>query len=140
MTYTISKDFTWSASHVLNGLPAAHPCGRLHGHNYTARVSIQAPTLDHTGFVVDYGTLKPVQAYIDNVLDHRHLNDLMDGNPTAEHLAELLTEVAARAVRGLRDVDLYVEVAVSETPKTWATAPRTVIDGTIDTSTAGSAE
>ncbi|HUM68046.1 MAG TPA: 6-carboxytetrahydropterin synthase, partial [Chloroflexota bacterium] len=32
--YTISKQFHFSASHQLNGLPLEHQCARLHGHNY----------------------------------------------------------------------------------------------------------
>ena len=118
--YQISKDFPWSASHVLNGLHDDHPCGRLHGHNYVARVTIEAATLDENGFVVDYGRLAPFKAYIDEVLDHRHLNDVTDENPTAEHLADMLTAVAGTCVHGQRDVTMYVTVAVSETPKTWA--------------------
>ena len=44
--YTISKDFAWSASHVLDGLPKGHQCGRLHGHNYVARIELSGHTLD----------------------------------------------------------------------------------------------
>ena len=75
MSYTISKDFAWSASHVLDGLPDGHQCGRLHGHNYVARVILTSDTLDATGFVVDYGELGFVKDFIDNTWDHRHLND-----------------------------------------------------------------
>lgn len=122
MTYTISKEFSWSASHQLDGLPPGHPCSRLHGHNYVARVELASHLLDSTGFVLDYGALAPVGAWIDATLDHRHLNDvpeLLGMNPTAENLAMRLSV----AVRGL--VPLYVgvqlAVSVSETPKTWAT-------------------
>lgn len=128
--YTISKDFAWSASHVLNGLPDGHPCGRLHGHNYIARVTVTAPTLNDVGFVVDFGDLKPFSQYIDDHLDHRHLNDVLDGNPTAELLSNTLTATARDAVQGLRDVTMYVTVAVSETPKTWATGPMLTVDPT----------
>lgn len=119
--FTISKDFQFSASHRLNGLPDDHPCSRLHGHNYTVRVSITG-TLDATGFVIDYRELAPFKEFVDDTLDHRHLNDVITGNPTAEHLAaKLHTEVLA--ILPLADNITDVKVAVSETPKTWAEYP-----------------
>jgi 6-pyruvoyltetrahydropterin/6-carboxytetrahydropterin synthase len=37
--YTITKQFSFSASHVLDHLPEGHPCARrLHGHNYIAEL------------------------------------------------------------------------------------------------------
>jgi P-type Ca2+ transporter type 2C len=41
--YTIAKRFAFSASHVIGGLPADHPCARLHGHNYEVEVVLQSP-------------------------------------------------------------------------------------------------
>lgn len=118
--FVISKDFDWAASHVLEGLPADHPCSRLHGHNYLARVELTAACTDAVGFVVDYREMAPVKAYIDAELDHRHLNDAVPdiGNPTAERLAAHLTDT----VRGLLVLPggVSVAVGVSETPKTWA--------------------
>lgn len=114
MSYQISKDFAFSASHVLHGLPEGHPCGRLHGHNYVVRVTVEADLLDAVGFVRDFGDLVPIGLYIDNTLDHRHLNDVMGDNPTSEHLAALIYGAAQAQVGGI------AEVAVSETPKTWA--------------------
>lgn len=121
--FTISKDFTFSASHVLQGLPATHPCSRLHGHNYTVRVELTG-TLDPVGFVVDYRDLTPFKEYLDDELDHRHLNDLMGENPTAEHMARKLCIVvwdmlATMDTAALERVQ-HITVAVSETPKTWA--------------------
>jgi len=58
MIATITKDFAFSASHRLDGLPEGHQCARYHGHNYLVRVEIEG-TVDKVGFVVDYGALKP---------------------------------------------------------------------------------
>lgn len=116
---TITKDFAFSASHRLDGLPETHQCARLHGHNYVIRVGIAGP-VGPVGFVVDYGELAPVKGYIDDELDHRHLNDLLDFNPTAEHLAGHLVDVIRELVPAITD-EHEVSVAVSETPKTWAT-------------------
>lgn len=85
--YRIWKRFTFSASHVLNGLPEGHQCGRLHGHNYVVEVELRSDVLDRYGFVVDFGDLKLIRRWIDDALDHRHLNDVLDFQPTAENLA-----------------------------------------------------
>ena len=120
MTYRISKEFAFSASHQLRGLHEGHPCARLHGHNYVVRVELASDRLDSTGFVLDYSALKPFGAWLDAHLDHRHLNEAFPGsNPTAETLARTLAGVLADVV-ALPD-GAQVAVSVSETPKTWAT-------------------
>lgn len=113
--YTIRKEFAFSASHQLFGLADDHPCARLHGHNYTVVVELQAMELGPTGFVRDYRQLNEFKTYLEEEVDHRHLNDIFgDAYVTAEHLAHRFftwcrnrwPEVSA--------------VQVSETPKTWA--------------------
>lgn len=115
--YTISKQFSFSASHILKGLPDGHPCGRLHGHNYTVEVVLQADKLDDAGFVLDYGGMRPFQEYIDRHYDHRHLNDVLGPGvqPSAETLAFVLYSYAAAILPAH-----VVKVRVAETPKTWA--------------------
>lgn len=121
MKATISKDFTFSASHRLDGLPDDHQCARLHGHNYVVRLTIEGD-VRQPGFVVDYGALKPFGTWIDETLDHRHLNDVFDFNPTAESMAGHLADRAATLLADLgHDNVTRVAVSVSETPKTWAT-------------------
>lgn len=86
--FRIFKEFHFSASHQLFGLAEDHPCARLHGHNYVVEVELQSETLDSTGFVRDYRELAPFKTYVDDHLDHRHLNDVLgDGCVTAEHMA-----------------------------------------------------
>ncbi|MFN5514106.1 MAG: 6-pyruvoyl trahydropterin synthase family protein [Cyanobacteriota bacterium] len=112
--FTVTKQFHFSASHIIVGVPAEHPCGRLHGHNYIVELVLSAETLDPIGFVVDYNDLKPFQALIDRELDHRHLNDVLPGSTSAEALAYYLFQKARPLWPQL------VAVRVSETPKTWA--------------------
>lgn len=120
-TYTITKDFAFSASHVLHGLPEGHQCGRLHGHNYLVRVSLTCDDLDPIGFVIDFGELAPVKRWIDDVLDHRHLNDVLTDlpNPTAEHMARHIGVNIIPALIGLPP-GVTVAVGVRETDKCWA--------------------
>lgn len=112
--YTIQKQFTFSASHQLEGLPDNHQCARLHGHNYIIEVVLQWQTLDKVGFVVDYGELNPLKQYIDKNLDHRHLNDVLDFQTSAENLAKHLYHFCKKLWPQTK------AVRISETPKTWA--------------------
>lgn len=113
--FRIAKQFHFSASHQLQQLPASHPCANLHGHNYIAEVILESDTLNAVGFVVDYRELSPLKTYIDETLDHRHLNDVFGTTlTTAENIAKHLYDWAkARWPE-------TAAVRVSETPKTWA--------------------
>lgn len=119
MPYSITKDFSFSASHVLDGLPDGHQCGRLHGHNYTVRLRLEGGGLQDVGFLYDYGNMRAFGQFLDNTLDHRHLNDVMASNPTAEALARHLAGIAKGLLRDLPR-GVRISVGVSETPKTWA--------------------
>lgn len=112
--YKISKEFAFSASHILEGLPESHPCSRLHGHNYVITVHLKAKELNVVGFVKDYRELDEIKQYIDDKLDHRHLNDIFPFNPTAENMAKFLYETFSK------DIPEIYAVEVSETPKTTA--------------------
>jgi len=78
-------------------------------------IELAAEDLNDHGFVRDYHDLAELKVYIDDTLDHRHLNDVLgDDCVTAERMAKHFfhwchaqwPEVSA--------------VRVSETPKTWA--------------------
>jgi len=112
--YIISKQFHFSASHQLDGLPSEHQCARLHGHNYEVELVLQSEELDGYGFVVDYLALRPFKTYLDETLDHRHLNDVLPFPTTAENLARHLYTWAKE------QWPQVTAVRVSETPRTWA--------------------
>lgn len=114
MKYTIKKQFHFSASHQLSGLPDGHQCGRLHGHNYMVEIVLRAEKLSPVGFVIDYGELTFFKEWIDQTFDHRHLNDVVSFNPTAELLAAYLY---AEAKTRWPETCM---IRVSETPATWA--------------------
>ena len=116
--YAISKEFAFSASHELRGLHPDHQCARLHGHNFIVRVTLANPTVNAVGFVLDYGDLSPLKEFIDTHLDHRHLNDVVSFNPTAENWCRYLFEWCE--ARGWP----VEKVEWSETPKTWASFGR----------------
>jgi len=112
--YLIRKEFHFSASHQLEGLPKEHPCSRCHGHNYVVTIELKAIKLSEVGFVTDYRSLEPVKEFIDQALDHKHLNDFFDFNPTAENMARYLYNLFIKRFPQLSAIE------VSETPKTTA--------------------
>ena len=107
-------------------------CRHLHGHNGRAVITLQGPTLDALGMVMDFSKIKRVvSAWIDATLDHRmvlHRDDpivpelrrqgepiyLIDVNPTAENIAKLIFDYAA--AQGLP----VVEVKLWETDSSYA--------------------
>jgi len=113
--YKISKEFSFCASHNLEGLPKDHPCANIHGHNYVVIVSLEAAFVSELGMVLDYRKLSPIKEFIDLHLDHRHLNDVLDFNPTAENLAKFIFKTFAKTFPQMGSV------TVKETPKTAAT-------------------
>ncbi len=64
-------------------------CSRLHGHSYRLDVAVEGPLETAgpaTGMIVDFDVLSQlVRAHAIDVLDHRHLNDIID-NPTSENI------------------------------------------------------
>ena len=113
--FRITKEFHFSASHQLCQLAEDHPCGRLHGHNYIIEVELSSETLDQYGFVLDYNELKPLKQWIDDTLDHRHLNDVFNYDMvTSEYIAKKVYDWC------IAQWPQVSAVRVSETPKTWA--------------------
>jgi 6-pyruvoyltetrahydropterin/6-carboxytetrahydropterin synthase len=113
--YTIAKHFRFSASHVIGGLAADHPCGRLHGHNYEIEVLLQSADLDGVGFVRDFHDLAALKTFIDATIDHRHLNDVLGHDKTTSEVLSRWFYDWCKA----RWPEV-VAVRVSETPNTWA--------------------
>lgn len=116
--FTMSRDFTFSAAHSLPHLPAEHKCHRVHGHNYVVRVEVCAGELDARGFVIDYADLGSVGRWITDTLDHRNLDEILDGT-TAEQVAELIGSAAQAAEATWRSGAHLSAVGVQETPATW---------------------
>lgn len=57
---------------------------------------MQSDTLNEAGFVVSYGDLKPFKEYIDSTFDHRHLNDVLPFQTSAENIAKHLLDWCKR--------------------------------------------
>jgi 6-pyruvoyltetrahydropterin/6-carboxytetrahydropterin synthase len=129
--YSVTKRIDFCYGHRLLDYDGA--CQHPHGHNAVAEIEVRKETLDTRNMVVDFTDIKQrVKSWIDRELDHRMilrrddpLVDLLqklgepvyvlDSNPTAERIAQLLFEIS-------REQGLPVSrVTVWETPSSWAT-------------------
>lgn len=108
-------DFTLMCAHHLPNLPDAHPCHRMHGHNYKVRLFVEGPLDPHLGWIIDYAMVEAVwREVIHARLDHRCLNKL-DGleNPTCELLAEW---ICMHMAIGLPEAVRISRIEVQEEP------------------------
>lgn len=125
--FRVSREIEFCYGHRL--LDYEGKCRYLHGHNGLVLVTIESPTLDRRGMVMDFSEIKRVLSqWIDESLDHRmilrrddpavaplqHLGEplyLLDENPTAENIARLIFDYAQE--QGFP----VVEVRLWETPR-----------------------
>lgn len=125
--FQVSRQIDFCYGHRL--LDYEGKCRHLHGHNGRVVITLEASDLDGRGMVFDFGEIKrAAKAWIDENLDHRMLlreDDpvatllldagetlfLINANPTAENIAQLIYEQLAQ--RGFP----VVEVQLWETPR-----------------------
>jgi len=123
--YSISKDLHFCYGHRLLHHPGK--CRHLHGHNARVVVRLERAALDELGMVCDFADLgRFVKGWLEREIDHNlllHRDDpllpllqgvgercyVMDRNPTAENIAQLIFAEVARAGFPV------VEVALHET-------------------------
>src|SRR3954466_15644659 len=121
--YRVTREILFCYGHRL--LNYDGKCRHLHGHNGRAVVTLEAPTLDAKGMLVDFGEIKHhIQRWIDETLDHTMLlcrEDpilpllveqgervfVMDDNPPAENIARLIFERGVQAGLPIIEVILW---------------------------------
>jgi 6-pyruvoyltetrahydropterin/6-carboxytetrahydropterin synthase len=64
-------------------------CKNIHGHTYTAEVTVVGKVDSNTHFVLDYFILKKLLGEVLAKLDHRYLNEILDC-PTSERIAQYI--------------------------------------------------
>lgn len=95
----ISRDYTLQAAHQLPNVPDGHKCGRLHGHTYHVRVTLEGEPDPRMGWFLDFADIDGAyNAAVHDAIDHRLLNDFIP-NPTTENLC-LWVIAALRPVLG----------------------------------------
>ena len=114
----ITKNF--SAAHQLKNYNG--DCSRLHGHNWTVKVTARAETLDNVGIACDFRKLKKSLDSVINSLDHSNLNDLplfKKQNPTSELIAKFIYQEMSKIIND-NNVSI-AKVSVAESPGSSAT-------------------
>lgn len=101
--YYVSKRMEIAGSHKLN-LDYESKCQNLHGHNWIVTVYLKGESLNHNGMLMDFTHIKK---QIHDVLDHQHINDIVEVNPTAENISKWICDK-------LGDMCYKVEVQESE--------------------------
>ena len=124
-----------TCSKVYKDIPFAHRqplhkgnCSKIHGHNWSIIIEFEAKELDANGFVVDFGNLKYIKAFIDEHLDHACLfskedsqvqdlsqsefNDLFKilwvDNASCEGIAQFLFETFSQLVKEKEAGRVYI--------------------------------
>jgi 6-pyruvoyltetrahydropterin/6-carboxytetrahydropterin synthase len=90
MSTTLYKSFGFEAAHFLPRTPPGHKCGRVHGHSFRCEVAVTGPVDPVTGWVVDFADIKRACKPLEEILDHRFLNEDVPGldNPTSENICK----------------------------------------------------
>lgn len=113
--FRIRVEDTFDASHMIPGHPGK--CRSLHGHSYKVEVFIKGNDLDGNGIMkgADFIELKKALRIIVERYDHKHLNDIMGNNATAENVARrIFKELGDKSIVGLEKVRVW------ESPKNYA--------------------
>ena len=124
--YSVTQELPFCYGHRLLHYPGK--CGRLHGHNGVARITLRAAALDRQGMVADFDQIeRAMRKYLDESLDHRmllHREDpcvpvlraageefvALEVNPTAENIARLIFDQAQRAGFPVAEVQLVEQL------------------------------
>ena len=84
----VGKTYKFDAAHFL---PGHLKCGTMHGHTWTVTVEITGQVGD-MGMVLDFEYFDRTVKSVLFSLDHRALNEVIDGPPTCENLAVWIVE------------------------------------------------
>ena len=109
--YRIKRQIFFCYGHRLREYTG--PCKNLHGHNGKIEIELSSKRLDRKGMVADFIEIgRTIKTWVDKTLDHKLLlrqDDplipilkeqgeplfIMEQNPTAEHIAQLIFDYAA---------------------------------------------
>jgi 6-pyruvoyltetrahydropterin/6-carboxytetrahydropterin synthase len=120
-SYELNKDFQFAAAHYIPS-EAAGKCQKVHGHTYFANITIGGDTLDESGFLINFATIKKL---IHDRFDHTMLNDdqLFSQNPerfpTTEVMAELIYEIIQTHLDKQENQAQCLQVFLRETPTSY---------------------
>ena len=121
--FELNKDMHLAAAHYIPH-EGAGKCQNIHGHTYFINITIAGDELDHSGFLVNFASIKKL---IHNRFDHTILNEHTDlfskDNPnyfpTTEGVARAIWEVVQKELDTKANQPKCVQVFVRETPTSY---------------------
>jgi 6-pyruvoyltetrahydropterin/6-carboxytetrahydropterin synthase len=104
---SITKEFRFDAAHFLPTAPKGHPNARMHGHSFTAVLTLEGEADDAHGWVRDFAEVERAVAGVRERLDHRLLNEIKGLElPTLERLAKYVFDELKGAIPELAAVTM----------------------------------
>jgi 6-pyruvoyltetrahydropterin/6-carboxytetrahydropterin synthase len=108
--FELSQSFYFESAHTLRRQVERNEADgsrRVHGHTYTAEVTVGGTLDPATGMLVDLAVLRAAIAAVRERLDHHFLDEVPDlGTPTLEHLCLFIHRHVAAAVPGVASVSV----------------------------------
>lgn len=117
--WRLNVEGNFSAAHAINHYEGK--CERLHGHNFTVRITVRGNEVDpKTGMLLDFKIIKTALKDVLDRLDHQILNETPPFDklsPSSENLAEFIwIGMTEKLGPYLGNGTSLAEVAVSEKP------------------------
>ncbi|HEY1392009.1 MAG TPA: 6-carboxytetrahydropterin synthase [Methylibium sp.] len=108
--FELSQSFYFESAHTLRRKVERNEADgsrRVHGHTYTAEVSVRGQIDPETGMVVDLAVLRAAIAAVRAKLDHHFLDEVPGlGAPTLENLCVFIHKQLSAAVPGVCKVSV----------------------------------
>ena len=106
----IYKEFVFEAAHHLPEAIAGtdKTYGRLHGHSYRVRITLDGEPDAKTGLIVPFEAFEKALDGAKNELDHSFLNEDIEGLelPTLENIARWLWSQLSADLPGLAEIEI----------------------------------
>lgn len=104
---SITVESHFSSGHFLPSYSGA--CNRCHAHGWKYSVTVRKRINPDTGMVMDYKDLKKCLKEMEDIIDHRMLNDILPFEPTSENVAVWMWEYLSKRLllKGIVEIKLY---------------------------------
>ena len=104
---SITVESHFSSGHFLPSYDGA--CNRCHAHGWKYSVTVRKRINPDTGMVMDYKDLKKCLKEMEDIIDHRMLNDILPFEPTSENVAVWMWEYLSKRLllKGIVEIKLY---------------------------------
>ena len=104
---SITVESHFSSGHFLPSYDGA--CNRCHAHGWKYSVTVRKRINPDTGMVMDYKDLKKCLKEMEDIIDHRMLNDILTFEPTSENVAVWMWEYLSKRLllKGIVEIKLY---------------------------------